>query len=465
MDAKLRDNLLSCVDCLVASSVTLGLHTRVPRSTNAQLENRLELIKLGSRAGDLKVMDDVLSTRKEQTSNSRRTLTSTSTGALKAGILPSTSEDKGDLDHSTGKSFISIDSGSKSRDDEESDIKTPSQRSHPLMKKKSSSPSRKQHRKMNTWSLKSSSSDDGQLKWRKGELIGKGSFGKVYMGMLVTGGLIAVKQVELKSAEDTENAKQLSSEIRLMEKLRHPNIVTLLGTERTTTMFNILMEYVPGKSIDFLLDQFGPFHEETMRSYTVQLVSALEYMHRNDIIHRDLKGKNVLVDTNGNLKLADFGSAKQFDNILSKEAPSISYNYTPLWTAPEVLLGHYGRKVDIWSLGCVLIEMTTAQSPWAECNFDNPFRALYHIGNSNSIPRIPDTLSPIAKDFIRQCLVREPDKRPDAKDLMLHPFISEAFETSDDDHDFETEESYDLSDLVEEGDEDSFGDEDEDTDN
>jgi serine/threonine protein kinase len=93
-------------------------------------------------------------------------------------------------------------------------------------------------------------------------------------------------------------------------------------------------------------------------------------------------------------------------DALSKDAPSVNYNYTPLWTAPEVLVGDYNAKVDIWSLGCVIIEMASAKPPWSEENFENPFRALYHIGNSNSIPKIPDTLSEIAKDLVRLCLQR-----------------------------------------------------------
>lgn len=141
---------------------------------------------------------------------------------------------------------------------------------------------------------------------------------------------------------------------------------------------NILMEYVPGSSLDAILQKFGALDEQVMRTYTRQLLEALNYCHTNRVIHRDIKGKNILVDTHGTLKLADFGSAKQF--VEAKAAPSLNYNYTPLWTAPEVLIGDYTFKIDIWSLGCVIIEMATAKQPWDEENFENPFRALYHIG-------------------------------------------------------------------------------------
>lgn len=153
---------------------------------------------------------------------------------------------------------------------------------------------------------------------------------------------------------------------------------------------------------------------------------ALYYMHTNDIIHRDIKAKNILVDTNGNLKIADFGSAKQINRLMLDTA-TVSYNYTPLWTAPEVVRdGQYDRKVDIWSLGCVMIEMATAKLPWHECNFENPFQSLFHIGNSDATPNIPDHLSIPCKDFVRQCLTRNPAKRPDAEELLRHEFLIES---------------------------------------
>jgi serine/threonine protein kinase len=129
------------------------------------------------------------------------------------------------------------------------------------------------------------------------------------------------------------------------------------------------------------------------------------------------------VDQTGCLKLADFGSAKAFHNRESKAAPGRTYNYTPLWTAPEVLLGDYDTKVDIWSLGCVIIEMTSAKPPWSEQNFENPFRALYHIGNSGAIPKLPDHLSETAIEFLHLCLQRDPEKRASASDLLKHRWL------------------------------------------
>jgi len=239
-----------------------------------------------------------------------------------------------------------------------------------------------------------------------------------------TGELIAVKQVRLNTTEELEQATAIQNEIALMENLRHPNIVCFLGTQRSGNKLNILMEFVPGKSLDFLLEKFGALYEKVIRSYTKQLLEALAYCHANHVVHRDIKGKNILIDTKGNLKLADFGSAKRFQNVMSKDAPSLSYNYTPLWTAPEVLVGDYNSKVDVWSLGCVIIEMASAKPPWSEQNFENPFRALYHIGNSDSIPAIPETLSELGVDFVRKCLTRDPDQRPSAAEMLHHAWLA-----------------------------------------
>jgi serine/threonine protein kinase len=261
--------------------------------------------------------------------------------------------------------------------------------------------------------------------WKKGEMIGRGQFGKVYVGLLETGQWIAVKQMDIKNDEDEQHVKNMEKEVQLMERLRHENIVSLLGTQRDGQHFYILMEYVAGKSLDVLLKNFGPFPEVTIKWYTLQLVRALEFMHTHNIIHRDIKGKNILVDTNGNLKIADFGSAKQVDNF-KKDTPTLSYNYTPLWTAPEVVTsGNYDRKVDIWALGCVIIEMGSAKLPWSECKFENPFQILFHIGNATSHPELPNELSETCKDFIKKCLTRDPDERPDASELLNHPFLNE----------------------------------------
>ncbi|KAJ0988238.1 hypothetical protein J5N97_006594 [Dioscorea zingiberensis] len=252
------------------------------------------------------------------------------------------------------------------------------------------------------------SEDDGPpIRWRKGELIGCGAFGQVYMGMnLDSGELIAVKQVLIGTNSAKERAqahiRELEEEVKLLKNLSHPNIVRYLGTAREEGTLNILLEFVPGGSISSLLGKFGSFPEAVIIMYTKQILQGLEYLHLNGIIHRDIKGANILVDNKGCIKLADFGASKQVVKLATMTAAK-SMKGTPYWMAPEVILqtGHT-FSADIWSVGCTVIEMATGKPPWSQ-QFQE-VAALFHIGTTKSHPPIPEHLSPEAKDFLLKCL-------------------------------------------------------------
>ncbi|GAB4851122.1 Mitogen-activated protein kinase kinase kinase npk1 [Ancistrocladus abbreviatus] len=266
------------------------------------------------------------------------------------------------------------------------------------------------------------------IRWRKGELIGCGAFGRVYMGMnLDSGELLAVKQVSIAasgaSREKTQgHIRELEKEVKLLKNLSHPNIVRYLGTAREEEALNILLEFVPGGSISSLLGKFESFPESVIRMYTKQLLLGLEYLHKNGIMHRDIKGANILVDNKGCIKLADFGASKQVVELATMTGAK-SMKGTPYWMAPEVILqtGH-SFSADIWSVGCTVIEMATGKPPWSQQYQE--VAALFHIGTTKSHPPIPDHLSPEAKDFLLKCLQKEPDLRPSASDLLQHPFVT-----------------------------------------
>ncbi|KAG1364045.1 putative Mitogen-activated protein kinase kinase kinase ANP1 [Cocos nucifera] len=137
------------------------------------------------------------------------------------------------------------------------------------------------------------------IRWRKGELIDRGAFGQVYMGMnLDSGELLAVKQVLIGNnsasrAKAQAHIRELEEEVKLLKKLSHPNIVRYLGTITEEETLNILLEFVPGGSISSLLGKFGSFPEAVIRMYTKQLLQGLEYLHRNGIIHRDIKAFRI----------------------------------------------------------------------------------------------------------------------------------------------------------------------------
>lgn len=271
------------------------------------------------------------------------------------------------------------------------------------------------------------------IRWRKGELIGCGAFGRVYMGMnLDSGELLAVKQVSIASGgasrEKTQaHIRELEEEVKLLKNLSHTNIVRYLGTAREEEALNILLEFVPGGSISSLLGKFGSFPESVIRMYTKQLLLGLEYLHKNGIMHRDIKGANILVDNKGCIKLADFGASKKVVELATMTGAK-SMKGTPHWMAPEVILqtGH-NFSADIWSVGCTIIEMATGKPPW--CQYQE-VQALFHIGTTKSHPPIPEHLSADAKDFLIKCLQKEPCLRASASELLQHPFVTGEYHES-----------------------------------
>ncbi|KAH9315117.1 hypothetical protein KI387_023744, partial [Taxus chinensis] len=217
-------------------------------------------------------------------------------------------------------------------------------------------------------------------------------------------------------------------EINLLSQLKHPNIVQYYGSETLEDAFYIYLEYVPGGSIFKLLREFGPLPEPVIKIYTRQILSGLAYLHSKNTVHRDIKGANLLADTYGKIKLADFGMAK---HINGSSAP-LSLKGSPYWMAPELIMpkntGHdlitpkntgHDLAVDIWSLGCTVIEMAMGKPPWSEYE---GAAAMFKVFKSE-VPSIPDTLSAEGKEFIRCCLHRNPAERPTASQLLDHPFV------------------------------------------
>ncbi|XP_068306957.1 mitogen-activated protein kinase kinase kinase YODA-like [Pyrus communis] len=257
--------------------------------------------------------------------------------------------------------------------------------------------------------------------WKKGRLLGRGTFGHVYLGFnSESGEMCAMKEVTLfaDDAKSRESAQQLGQEIALLSRLRHPNIVQYYGSETVDDKLYIYLEYVSGGSIYKLLQEYGQFGEVATRSYTQQILSGLAYLHTKNTVHRDIKGANILVDPNGRVKLADFGMAK---HITGQSCP-LSFNGSPYWMAPEVIKNSNGCNlaVDIWSLGCTVLEMATTKPPWSQYE---GVAAMFKIGNSKELPEIPDHLSEDGKSFIRLCLQRNPLHRPTAAQLLEHPFV------------------------------------------
>eukprot|EP01018_Ginkgo_biloba_P013697 Gb_22086 [translate_table: standard] len=268
----------------------------------------------------------------------------------------------------------------------------------------------------------------GKLLWKKGNLLGQGSFGAVYTGLnQSTGEVIAVKQL---NGNDT---KKLEEEIEKHKSLRHKHIVGYIDSDidEATGSLYILLEYAPGGSITSLLENFGGFSERLVKIYTRQILLGLQYLHQNNIIHGDIKGANVLVDTGGIVKLADFGASKTLVDKSTTRGCMSKMGSVP-WAAPELLKqDSYGKPVDIWSVGCTVIEMITTKHPWKGIKLAgrdeelNLYQLMFHIAvkAKESGPPLPDNISGACKDFLQQCFRSVPKERPVATEVYYFIFV------------------------------------------
>ncbi|KAI0514638.1 hypothetical protein F5B22DRAFT_636966 [Xylaria bambusicola] len=268
------------------------------------------------------------------------------------------------------------------------------------------------------------------FRWFKGELIGKGTYGRVYLGMnATTGEFLAVKEVEVnpKAAGGDKNKMKellaaLDQEIDTMQNLDHVNIVQYLGCERKETSISIFLEYISGGSIGSCLRKHGKFEEPVVRSLTWQTLSGLAYLHHEGILHRDLKADNILLDLDGTCKISDFGISKKTDDIYGNDKTN-SMQGSVFWMAPEVIRSQgegYSAKVDIWSLGCVVLEMFAGRRPWSK---EEAVGAIYKIANGETPPineEVRAAITPYALGFMLDCFTVDPRDRPTALRLLKY---------------------------------------------
>ena len=250
--------------------------------------------------------------------------------------------------------------------------------------------------------------------WIRGPTIGRGSTATVSLAITNSGELFAVKSAELSSSA------VLQREQSGLSKLSSPYVVKYIGSSVTTEngkpMYNLLMEYVSGGSIhDLIKRSGGKLPEPEIRSYTRQILKGLMYLHDQGIVHCDLKSQNVMVGED-TAKIADLGCSKMAGN------GSLEFSGTPAFMSPEVARGEeQSFPADVWALGCMVIEMATGLSPWPELN--DVVGAIYKIGFTGESPEIPECLSEKGKDFLRNCLRRDPKQRWAVEELLQHPFL------------------------------------------
>ncbi|XP_064613402.1 LOW QUALITY PROTEIN: serine/threonine-protein kinase 36-like [Liolophura sinensis] len=255
------------------------------------------------------------------------------------------------------------------------------------------------------------------------ELIGEGSFGKVYKGRKkYTGQVVALKFIP-KTGKAEKELRSLRREIEIMRGLHHENIIEMLDHFETDKEVVVVTDYAEGELFQILEDD-GSLPEEQVRSIACQLVSALFYLHSHRILHRDMKPQNILLGKGGTVKLCDFGFAR---SMSCNTLVLTSIKGTPLYMSPELVEEKpYDHTADLWAVGCILYELYTGTPPF----YTNSIFQLVSLIIKDPV-KWPKTMTPAFKDFLQGLLTKDNRHRLAWPDLLHHPFVSEGVKVSE----------------------------------
>ncbi|KAL0381012.1 UNVERIFIED_CONTAM: SNF1-related protein kinase catalytic subunit alpha KIN10 [Sesamum angustifolium] len=283
-----------------------------------------------------------------------------------------------------------------------------------------------------------SSVDSFMRNYKLGKTLGIGSFGKVRIAEhTLTGHKVAVKILNRKKIKNMDmeekslllrndllylldlnlpHALQVRREIKILRLFMHPHIIRLYEVVETNTDIYVVMEYVKsGELFDYIVEK-GRLHEEEARIFFQQIISGVEYCHRNMVVHRDLKPENLLLDSKCNVKIADFG----LSNIMRDGHFLKTSCGSPNYAAPEVISGklYAGPEVDVWSCGVILYALLCGTLPFDDENIPNLFKKI-----KGGIYTLPSHLSAGARDLIPRMLIVDPMKRMTIPEIRAHPWF------------------------------------------
>jgi len=253
------------------------------------------------------------------------------------------------------------------------------------------------------------------------EKIGEGAAGEVFVATHnETNNDVAIKKITL----NNQNIPLLVSELSIMRASVHDNIVRYYDSFLVDDKLWVAMEYMGGGCLTDILEIYNHFQlsEENMAFVCAEILKGLRYIHHHHRIHRDIKSDNILLGSDGAVKIADFGYAAQLTEQKSKRQTIVG---TPYWMAPELIKAeNYDQKVDIWSLGIVVIEMGDGEPPYMDLP---PLRALFFISTKGITGlKFPEKFTSEFNDFINQCLIVDFTSRPDSIQLLEHQFLKKS---------------------------------------
>ncbi|GFP91758.1 snf1-related protein kinase catalytic subunit alpha kin10 [Phtheirospermum japonicum] len=268
-------------------------------------------------------------------------------------------------------------------------------------------------------SIQDGSSVDSFLRnYKLGKTLGIGSFGKVKIAEhALTGHKVAVKILNRKKIKNMDMEEKVRREIKILRLFMHPHIIRLYEVVETHSDIYVVMEYVKsGELFDYIVEK-GRLYEDEARMFFQQIISGVEYCHRNMVVHRDLKPENLLLDSKHNVKIADFG----LSNIMRDGHFLKTSCGSPNYAAPEVISGklYAGPEVDVWSCGVILYALLCGTLPFDDENIPNLFKKI-----KGGIYTLPSHLSASARDLIPRMLIVDPMKRMTIPEIRTHSWFT-----------------------------------------